>query len=201
LLFRQHQQRCIALGITVGERHHRRGDQTVAVFHQRIRLRFAEPDATVSGNTCTGGLRGFYADNDLLRPTISENSFAGWGGDQGAAGMFFKGELHGAIIHHNAVKSPAGEGPGILVLSRTSAENTLESNDIDLSGARHGSGIDYRGLQAQITGNRVLNAPEDGISVEAATEARVEGNTITHAGRRAITPGGMGNTVRDNVER
>ncbi len=36
LLFGKHQQRRIALGISVGVRHHRSGDQTVAVLHQRM---------------------------------------------------------------------------------------------------------------------------------------------------------------------
>ena len=36
LLLLQHQQCCVALGVSIGVRHHRRGNQPVAVLHQRV---------------------------------------------------------------------------------------------------------------------------------------------------------------------
>lgn len=166
-----------------------------------IRLRFMEPNAVVEGNTCNGGVRGLYSDSGLIAPTITGNVFAGWGGKSVPAGMYFKGEVRNAAINHNSIKPPVGGGTGILVSNRTSTENTIEDNDIDLSGAPQGSGIDYRGLNAQITGNGIVDAPDDGIAIELAAQVRVERNTIQRAGRRAITKGGQSNIVRNNRER
>ena len=59
LLLLEHQQRGVALRVTIGVRHHRRGDQPVAVLHQRVaqiaQLRLLAIALLVKPRICIGG--------------------------------------------------------------------------------------------------------------------------------------------------
>jgi parallel beta-helix repeat protein len=78
----------------------------------------------------------------------------------------------------------------------------VKSNKIDARGGG-ANGIDYRGQAGTIQDNEVTGAAANGISIGAASDTVVEGNTVTGSRGYAIHAQGTGfsNTVRNNVVR
>jgi len=119
-----------------------------------------------------------YGNSTSTNVSVRDNTCRNYGnGSAAKGGVYANGAVTGWDVTGNSLSAPAA-GQCIIFVNSSATQNVIADNNADATGGTAANCIDYRGTYGMIQNNVVTGATAVAISVGAASNSTVEGNTV-----------------------